>query len=127
LGIRRWWTDHRTVCRLRDGQWVPAPRRIERTWAWLMHRGKPVRPLPRIFWIAWLAFLIANDTLTPRFGWWLFLHPQIAGAIQIALLTSLAVLTAGCLFILAGMWLRWRKRSRSTRDGRDTSRLPPHE
>lgn len=125
MGIRRWWHDHRAVYRLKDGQWVPAPRRIERAWAWLMHRGRPRRPPPRVFWIIWIATLVASEVWGGDWGWWLFEHPQVARDIRTGLYTICAVGVAGVLFSAAGLFLGYRRRARITRKARDASRLPP--
>ena len=113
MGLARRWDDHRSVGRFRDGEWVPAPRRIERAWAWLFRRGKPVRPAPRIVWILWLAALIATDVWGGDWGWWLFLHPQVAAGIRTGLYVTCGVAAAGLLFMLAGLLPgRWRKKSK---------------
>lgn len=82
---------------------------------WLMHRGQPRRPAPRIFWITWLAFLIADEVWGGQWGWWLFLHPQVARDIRTGLLTVCAVAVAGVVFMLAGMLLARRRRKRGGR------------
>jgi hypothetical protein len=125
LGLARWWHDHRAVYRLKDGQWVPAPRRIERAWAWLMYRSPAKRPAPRIFWILWIAVIVANDAWGPKIGWWLFLHPQVAAGIRTGFLVMCAVAATGLLCVADGMLLGCWRRARITRESRDASRLPP--
>lgn len=110
LGLGRWWTDHRALYRLEDGQWVPTPRRIERAWAWLFRRGQPVRPAPRIFWIVWIAVLIASDVWGGDWGWWLFEHPQVAAGVRTGLYAVIVAAGAALLVMLAGTFLgRWKK------------------
>jgi len=94
----RWWLDRRPLGTIVDGEFVEAPQRLERTWAWLMARRKPATPPRRItvlaLWVL-LAAMLALDFTAPGL---------MLAAAQVVWFTAL-----GVLFVLtariAGYWL----------------------
>jgi len=59
----RWWLGRRPLGKIVDGEFVEAPQRLERTWAWLMARPQPSPPPRRIvtlpFWVLmWVSALL---------------------------------------------------------------------
>jgi hypothetical protein len=89
--IVQWWADHRSLGKIVDGTFVESPQRLERTWAWLMARRKPVTPPRRI---SVLALYVSVATL-----WTLALvAPHV-----------LFVITHGAWFVawlaVCGLWL----------------------
>jgi len=64
----RWWLGRRPLGKIVDGEFVEAPQRLERTWAWLMARRAPVTPPRRItvlvLWVL-LAVMLALDFTAP--------------------------------------------------------------
>ena len=114
VGLGHWWNDHRTVARYRDGQWVPAPMRIERAWMWLV---RPVGPsIRRIYWIAWIAAIIANDVWGGDWGWWLFNHPQVAAGIRTGLYVAAGAVAAGAVFVFTWAGISEHRRKKSKKE-----------
>ena len=93
----QWWIDRRPLGRIVDVEWVPAPQRLERTWAWLMGRPEPSQPPRRIVslaWWTWLGGMILAYWVLPSHLWLGYLRvlQWVLLAIAIAMILAAGVL-----------------------------------
>jgi antibiotic biosynthesis monooxygenase (ABM) superfamily enzyme len=97
----QWWLDRRPLGAIVDGEWVPAPQRLEHAWAWLSARPAPRQPPRRIttlvtwavIWALGMLALVAPDVLT--------------AIMRVALYALLAAVVLHAAFLL---WPRKRSR-----------------